>query len=278
MIINMNMNLKKEVLIGFDQHLPQELSWNCSHLIISSIIFPMEICRVPRDSWAGRMYASRVKLSMLVTANSTSEMSCGSSWCQLSRTARHFQPLKTSSATLLITNCFISHAHLCRWSKYTPLCRCGPGRGSNPWAWLALVKQRMPGTCWAPSCPGSSTSPESNSAAPRSTLPYIHTRKILHKTKQHEQQSQIWTVSVYLWRRSSRPTDHPHHVEGAVENVLLAGGKIVSIQLHHYRLSEQCDEKPQIGRGVEKEFNHRDLQDLSGLVKRCRYSGMCLGI
>lgn len=49
------------------------------HLIMSSIIFPMEICRVPRDSWAGRMYASRVKLNMLVTANSTSAISWGSS-------------------------------------------------------------------------------------------------------------------------------------------------------------------------------------------------------
>lgn len=49
------------------------------YLIMSSIIFPMEICRVPRDSWAGRMYASRVKLSILVTANSTSAISWGSS-------------------------------------------------------------------------------------------------------------------------------------------------------------------------------------------------------
>lgn len=80
MIIKMNMNLKKKRLFNiFYQHLLQELNWDCSYLIISSIIFPMEICRVPRDSWAGRMYASRVKLSMLVTANSTSEMSCGSS-------------------------------------------------------------------------------------------------------------------------------------------------------------------------------------------------------
>lgn len=47
--------------------------------IMSSIIFPMEICRVPRDSWAGSMYASRVKLNMLVTANSTSAISWGSS-------------------------------------------------------------------------------------------------------------------------------------------------------------------------------------------------------
>lgn len=51
----------------------------CPYLIMSSIIFPMEICRVPRDSWAGRMYASRVKLSILVTANSTSAISWGSS-------------------------------------------------------------------------------------------------------------------------------------------------------------------------------------------------------
>lgn len=65
--------------MSFNQHRLQELSGSCSHLIMSSIIFPMEICRVPRDSWAGRMYASRVKLSMLVTANSTSEISCGSS-------------------------------------------------------------------------------------------------------------------------------------------------------------------------------------------------------
>lgn len=82
MIINMNMNLKKKnetFVIIFNQHLLQELNLDCSYLIISSIIFPMEICRVPRDSWAGRMYASRVKLSMLVTANSTSEISCGSS-------------------------------------------------------------------------------------------------------------------------------------------------------------------------------------------------------
>lgn len=49
------------------------------YLIMSSIIFPMEICRVPRDSWAGSMYASRVKLNMLVTANSTSAISWGSS-------------------------------------------------------------------------------------------------------------------------------------------------------------------------------------------------------
>lgn len=79
MIINMNMNLRTEAVVSFHQHLLQELSRSCSHLIMSSIIFPMEICRVPRDSWAGRMYASRVKLSMLVTANSTSEMSWGSS-------------------------------------------------------------------------------------------------------------------------------------------------------------------------------------------------------
>lgn len=46
-----------------------------SYLIMSSIIFPMEICSVPRDSWAGRMYAKRVKLNMLVTANSTSAIS-----------------------------------------------------------------------------------------------------------------------------------------------------------------------------------------------------------
>lgn len=65
-------------------------------------------------------------------------------------------------------------------------------------------------------------------------------------------------------------------MEGAVENVLLAGGKFVSIQLHRYRLSEQCDEKPQIGRGVEEEFNHRNLQDLSSLVKTWRYSVMYL--
>ena len=51
----------------------------CPYLIMSSIIFPMEICSVPRDSWAGRMYASRVKLNMLVTANSTSAISWGSS-------------------------------------------------------------------------------------------------------------------------------------------------------------------------------------------------------
>lgn len=46
-----------------------------TYLIMSSIIFPMEICSVPKDSWAGRMYARRVKLSMLVTANSTSAIS-----------------------------------------------------------------------------------------------------------------------------------------------------------------------------------------------------------
>lgn len=39
-----------------------------THRIMSSIILPMEICRVPSDSWAGRMEARRVKLSMLVTA------------------------------------------------------------------------------------------------------------------------------------------------------------------------------------------------------------------
>lgn len=80
MIINMNMNLKKMgiFIMGFNPPL-QELNESGSCLIISSIIFPMEICRVPRDSCAGRMYASRVKLSMLVTANSTSEISCGSS-------------------------------------------------------------------------------------------------------------------------------------------------------------------------------------------------------
>ena len=37
-----------------------------THRIMSSIILPMEICRVPSDSWAGRMEARRVKLSMLV--------------------------------------------------------------------------------------------------------------------------------------------------------------------------------------------------------------------
>lgn len=69
-------------------------------------------------------------------------------------------------------------------------------------------------------------------------------------------------------KKQRGPTDHPHHVEGAVEDVLLAGGKLVSVQLHRYRLSQQRDEEPQIGGGVEKEFNHRDLQDLSGLVKK----------
>lgn len=48
---------------------------SCTYLIMSSIIFPMEIWSVPKDSWAGRMYARRVKLSMLVTANSTSAIS-----------------------------------------------------------------------------------------------------------------------------------------------------------------------------------------------------------
>lgn len=60
------------------------------YLIMSSIILPIEICRVPRDSWAGRMYARRVKLSMLVTANSTSAISWGSSWCQSPRTVKVF--------------------------------------------------------------------------------------------------------------------------------------------------------------------------------------------
>lgn len=99
MIISMNMNLKKKkkteektIVIGFVKKVCR-----CSYagqneerryLIMSSIIFPMEICRVPRDSWAGRMYARRVKLSMLVTANSTSAISWGSSWCQSLRTAR----------------------------------------------------------------------------------------------------------------------------------------------------------------------------------------------
>lgn len=57
-------------------------------------------------------------------------------------------------------------------------------------------------------------------------------------------------------------------MEGAVEDVLLAGGKFVSIHLHRYGLSEQRDEEPQVGRCVEEEFDDRDLQDLSGLVKR----------
>ena len=50
-----------------------------THRIMSSIILPMEICRVPSDSWAGRMEARRVKLSMLVTAKSTSARNWGSS-------------------------------------------------------------------------------------------------------------------------------------------------------------------------------------------------------
>lgn len=57
-------------------------------------------------------------------------------------------------------------------------------------------------------------------------------------------------------------------MEGAVEDVLLAGGKFVSIHLHRYGLSEQRDEEPQVGRRVQEEFDDRDLQDLSGLVKR----------
>jgi hypothetical protein len=31
------------------------LSWDSTYRIMSSIILPMEICRVPSDSWAGRM-------------------------------------------------------------------------------------------------------------------------------------------------------------------------------------------------------------------------------
>lgn len=84
MIININMNLlkkreKKNILsCSLKTIVSQKLSSvdrSCTYLIMSSIIFPMEICSVPKDSWAGRMYARRVKLSMLVTANSTSAIS-----------------------------------------------------------------------------------------------------------------------------------------------------------------------------------------------------------
>lgn len=73
---------------------------------------------------------------------------------------------------------------------------------------------------------------------------------------------------MHLRRKQSGPTDDPHHVEGAVEDVLLAGGEFVSIHLHRYGLAEQRDEKPQVGCRVEEEFDDRNLQDLSGLVKR----------
>lgn len=74
---------QSDIIIGFVKMMSnaetQGVKNKCPYLIMSSIIFPMEICSVPRDSWAGRMYASRVKLNMLVTANSTSAISCGSS-------------------------------------------------------------------------------------------------------------------------------------------------------------------------------------------------------
>lgn len=154
---------------------------------MSSIIFPMEIWRVPRDSCAGRMYAKRVKLNMLVTANSTSAISWGSSWCQSSRTARWFHTtnnylvlfLGLSKPTIFIH--LISLAHLFEWSRYTLLCHLGHCRGSILWAWSAHVMQRTPGTCSAPSRPNSSTSPGSNFEVLQSTLPYTRTRRILQE-------------------------------------------------------------------------------------------------
>ena len=161
---------------------------------MSSIIFPMEICRVPRDSWAGRMYASRVKLNMLVTANSTSAISWGSSWCQSSRTEGQIHTathrlslkLKKTDQQSIWTKCVTWCSHQSGWNKHSRLCRCGRGRGGNLWAWWAHVKRRTPGTCWAPSCPSSSTNPGSSSAAPRSTLPYTRTRRTLHGTAQKD--------------------------------------------------------------------------------------------
>lgn len=45
---------------------------------MSSIILPMEICRVPSDLRGRQDEARRVKLSMLVTAKSTSARNWGS--------------------------------------------------------------------------------------------------------------------------------------------------------------------------------------------------------
>lgn len=124
--------------------------------------------------------------------------------------------------------------------------------------------------------------PPVQEVAPQPLDPHLLTfipEKSCNRTKSRERRSQIFEPSLRIARKEQRgPTDHPHHVEGAVEDVLLAGGKLVSIQLHRYRLSQQRDEEPQIGGGVEKEFNHRDLQDLSGLVKRWRDSVMRSGI
>lgn len=41
-----------------------------------------------------------------------------------------------------------------------------------------------------------------------------------------------------MQEKKETPTNHPHHVEGAVEDVLLSGGKFVSINLHGYGLSK----------------------------------------
>ncbi len=65
-----------------------------------------------------------------------------------------------------------------------------------------------------------------------------------------------------------RPTNHPDHVEGVVQDGLLTRGKTVSIHLHGNRFPQKCDQEPQIWSRMEEEFNHWDPQNLPQLRKK----------
>lgn len=44
----------------------------------------------------------------------------------------------------------------------------------------------------------------------------------------------------------TQPTCNPYHVKRVVENVLLSGGEIATVDLHENRLRQKGDEEPHV--------------------------------
>lgn len=64
------------------------------------------------------------------------------------------------------------------------------------------------------------------------------------------------------------PTNHPDHVEGVVQDVLMPRGKAFPINLHGNGFPQKRDQKPHIGGRMKEEFNHWNLQNLPQLTRK----------